>query len=150
VPKTIRSCRVEVNVCPSPSVADDQYDRRVSHSLVDLILAEASDDWVPIGAADGLARSLHPWANEAELASLLDATIRSLLDEQLAQIGHLLEADPHFQAWSGTTDQQLARLQQELANAGDGWIFAMWFSATIPGIERGERFVQENPQRYEG
>jgi hypothetical protein len=113
----------------------------VTLSLADLILAEATDDWVPFRTVDAFARDVYPEANETELGNLRNAAIRELLEADFAQIGYVTEVSP-FTAWTGSAEEQMARFRRELAEAGEGWMFVVWFNATPRGLERGEGLIR--------
>jgi hypothetical protein len=103
--------------------------------LVD-VLKEGIDDWVPLGAIDGLARRHVGERTDLRRAAVEDV-VCELLRSGLAEVGSVDE-ESGFVAWEVPIDAALEHVSDLLKRDDPGlW----WFDAWVRLTEIGQRVV---------
>ena len=97
------------------------------HAIVDDVLEEAADDWVPLASLIWSAER-HVTASEEDAHEAAMAALYLLLSQRLAQVGDLGESG--FEPWSGADVDLVARVRAQCDELdwnpmGDG----CWFAA---------------------
>jgi hypothetical protein len=104
-------------------------------SLAGEILHEGLDDWVPLLAVSGRARSLGSRTGD-EVRDVSLQAIRALVVAGLVEIGEVFEGTG-FCAWDEDLDTSLERVRAIWETTEpERWGFAVWVSNTPAGNER--------------
>lgn len=105
------------------------------------LMASGLEDWVSMAEVQQLASSLGLADADAARQKLVLATIRSVLEDGLMEIGDLPGEDGQFPAWDGSVDSLMVRLSDRFIRYYDEpavWDYSIWLGLT----DQGERVAK--------
>jgi hypothetical protein len=111
------------------------------------ILASGHDDFVSMADVqacifDGLLADL-----STEQQQLVVDTVRSLLEDGLAEVGDIPgRDDPGFKPWPGTVDEVMERFVDRFVGHYDDklkWQYAIWLNLTAKGAQASAEIVRK-------
>jgi hypothetical protein len=109
------------------------------------ILAMGRDDFVSMADVQGRISRGRLADSVAEGQRLVVATVRSLLEDGLVEVGVIPGRNsPGFKTWPGTLDEVMTRFIDRFVTHYDdrlGWEYAIWFNLTAKGETASANFV---------
>lgn len=101
------------------------------------ILAMGRDGFVSMADVLGQVSRRRLAVSEADRQRLVVATVRSLLEDELVEVGLTpTPNDPEFKVWPGTVDAVMTGFIDRFVTHYDdrmGWEYAIWFNLTAKG-----------------
>ena len=101
------------------------------------ILAGGRDDWVSMADVQGRISRRCLADSASERQQLILQTIRSLLEDDLIEVGNIpAPNDPGFLVWPGTIEEVMRRLAERIVDRyddPDSWEYSTWLNLTADG-----------------
>ncbi|MFP8964834.1 hypothetical protein ACLIYP_30355 [Streptomyces nanhaiensis] len=114
--------------------ADERDEAGGRAGLVDRVLAEAVDDWIPVDMLLWHAREEAKRSGE-DFRQVAVALLEVLLEEHLMELGDLGESG--FEAWNSPVGDQVRRFVDGCESVGWEPFGALWWLAITPeGLRR--------------
>lgn len=111
------------------------------------ILRVGVDDFVSMAAVRGIIDEDGLADSAVELQRLVVETVRSLLEDDLIEVGVISPRSPGFKAWPGTLDEVMTRFTDPFVAHYDDryeWAYKIWLNLTAKGRQASAAFVDES------
>jgi hypothetical protein len=116
-------------------------------TLRDDILAGGHDDWVSMAEVRGRISRRRLADAASERQELMLKTIRSLLQDDLVEVGDIPAPGDHgFLVWPGTVEDVMQSLAERIigrADDPDSWEYSTWLNLTAKGEQASADVIRK-------